>query len=270
MKNRSRPPVRKYHDRVAGRYDDIYRDAFWAWHNALTWDYLKPHLPTDLSRPVLDLGCGTGVWGIRLLESGFAVTFVDISPAMLERARRKVQDLGKSERAKFVQADLMDLRELEANHFALATAFGEPLGSTEKPARALKEIRRTLTDDGVLVATLDNRLAAIDYYLGEGDFDAAETFFRTGRTHWLTRDRDEQFDLHTFTPTQVRKLLQKAGFEVQSLVGKTVLPMRAYRALLEDTAVARKWARIEKKLARDPDAVGRAAHIQFAARVVRE
>jgi ubiquinone/menaquinone biosynthesis C-methylase UbiE len=267
MKKRSRQAVRRYHDRVAGRYDDIYADAYWAWHNTLTWDYLKPYLPADLSHPVVDLGCGTGRWGLRLLKSGFAVTFVDLSPSMLDQARRKVSAMGMDEKARFVQADLEDLRSLEADRFALAVALGEPLGSTRRPAGALKQVRRLLRAGGRLVATFDNRLAGIEHYLREGTADGLAEFLSSGRTHWLTRDRTERFELHTYTPGQVRKLFSKAGFEVISLVGKTVLPMRAYRPMLEDPRVARRLLSIEKKLSRDPDAVGRAPHIQVAAQL---
>ena len=269
MKKRSPQAVRRYHDRVAGKYDDIYSDAFWTWHNALTWDYLKPHLPTEQTKPVVDLGCGTGRWGLRLLKSGFAVAFVDISPAMLDQVRRKAGEMGLENRAHCVQADLESLHELAAGRFALAIALGEPLASTRRPAKALKEIRRILADDGKLVATFDNRLAGLEYYLQESNLKDLEEFLRTGRTHWLTRRREEQFELQTFTPAQVRKLLQRAGFEVISLLGKTVLPMRAYRSLLEDTVTARRLLKIEKQLARDADAVGRAAHIQVAARVAK-
>ena len=70
---------RRYHDRVAKQYDSIYDDPFWEFHDELTWRLIKPHLPRDLSAACADLGCGTGKWGLRLLKSGFATTFVDSS-----------------------------------------------------------------------------------------------------------------------------------------------------------------------------------------------
>ena len=84
MPRSRRSAAHRYHDRVAGHYDHSYDDAFWQWHDALTWDYLKPFLPRDLSAAVIDLGCGTGKWAAKLLESGFTVTCLDISHRMFE------------------------------------------------------------------------------------------------------------------------------------------------------------------------------------------
>ncbi len=52
-------------------------------------DLLAEHLP-DRSAPVIDLGCGTGAAGARLRRLGFFhVDGVDLSPEMLEVARRR-------------------------------------------------------------------------------------------------------------------------------------------------------------------------------------
>ncbi len=258
--------VEAYHDRVAHKYDDIYDDLYWRWHDTLTWDYLKPHLPIRQSEPIIDLGCGTGKWGLKMAHSGYAVTCLDISHKMVDVVRRKASESGLEQKVTCVRADLMDLSELPSAHFALATAFGEPLCSVDSPARALKQIGGLLKPDGLLVGTIDNRLAGVDFYLERGDVDGLEKFIKTGRTHWLTKAKAEQFELHTQTPKQLGKLLSDAGFEVVELLGKTVLPVRSYRQLLEDKAQFRKLLALEKKLARDSDAVSRAAHFQFVAR----
>ncbi len=263
-----RTSVQKYHDRVAGKYDHSYDDGYWKWHDALTWDYLKPFLPRDLRAPVIDLGCGTGKWGAKVAKSGYDVTFLDISPKMVDQARKKLEETTPSARAEFVQADLCDMRKLDSGAFALAVAFGDPIGCASAPAKAMKEIRRILTDDGVLVATFDNRFSAIDYYLSRGDPAELTRFLRNGRTHWLTRDADEQFEIFTYSPSEVRALVETAGFDVIDMVGKTVLPMRAHRAMLDSSEKRKVWAKIEKKLCRDMAAIGRASHIQVACRVV--
>lgn len=267
MPRPKRSAVRKYHDRVAPRYDHSYDDAFWRWHDALTWHYLEPYLPRDLSAEAVDLGCGTGKWAARLIRSGYTVTGVDISPRMLDQARAKCRSTAEAGRATFIQADLCDLSALPARHFGLAVALGDPIGCTESPARAMKQIRRILRSDGILVATFDNRLAALDYFLDLGDPKGLRRFLRDGRTHWLTKDRSERFPITTLAPADVVRLVESTGFSVLDLVGKTVLPMRRYRQLLETSAARRAWAGIEKTLCRDSDALGRASHIQVACRV---
>lgn len=266
MAKRHRRAVQKYHDRVAGTYDHSYDDAYWKWHDALTWDYLKPFLPRDACAEVVDFGCGTGKWGAKLAKSGYPVTSVDISHKMLDQARRKIEEVAGAGNAQFVQADLCDLTELPDSRYALAVALGDPIACTSNPAKALKEIRRVLIDGGILVATFDNRLAAIDYYLDRGDTKETAKFFRNGKTHWLTKNADEQFEIFTYTPSQLRDLVEGAGFSVVELVGKTILPMRKYRDLLSESADRRSWAIIEKTLCRDTAAIGRASHLQIVCR----
>lgn len=256
----------KYHDRIASRYEQIYDDAYWQWHDALTWDHIKLFLPSNLAEPVLDLGCGSGKWGRKLLKSGFHVTFVDLSVKMVDEARKQVAETAGSDKAEFLQSDLMDLSVLPSDAFGFAVALGEPLCSTDEPAKALREIARVLAPGGVLIASFDNRIACIDYYIERDAPDELEAFLRTGRTRWLTREETERFELHTFTPDQIRKMYAAAGFDVLDMIGKTVLPMRRYRDRLEDPAVRRRWARIEKRLAGDPANLARCPHLQVVGR----
>jgi len=194
-------PSRRYHDRVARRYDQIYQDPYWAFHDELTWRTIKPHIPRDLASPCLDLGCGTGKWGLKLLKTGLSTTLVDHSPAMIDQTRLKLESLGpKARRATLLVADIIDLSALPPDHFALALAMGDPLSICSDPPRAASEILRTLRPGGIVMATADNKLAAIDHFLERADLDALEAFLRTSRTHWLTDNRREQFNLTMFTP----------------------------------------------------------------------
>src|SRR5262245_30511297 len=44
--------------------------------------------------PALDIGTGSGVWGVRLAERGWQVTGVDIVERALDRARGRVEETG--------------------------------------------------------------------------------------------------------------------------------------------------------------------------------
>src|SRR5205809_512432 len=179
---------RRYHDRVARQYDSIYDDPYWEFHDELTWRMIKPHLPRDTSARCADLGCGTGKWGLKLLKSGFATTFVDSSAAMIEQIVER------------------------------------------------------------------------------GNLDALEEFVRGSRTNWLTADEQERFELTTFTPASLTKLFERSGFEVMGVSGKTIVPVRSNKKLLEYPNAVERLLRLESDLAKDPSAAARAGHLQIVAR----
>lgn len=259
---------RRYHDRIARQYDAMYDDPYWAFHDELTWRRVKPHVPRDLSAAVVDLGCGTGKWGLRLLKSGFATTFVDSAAAMIEQTRAKVEALGeaRAKRATLVVADMAQMPQLPSAAFTLVLAMGDPLSICSDPPAAAREMARITSPGGVVVATADSKLAAIDHFVERGNLDALEAFIRTGRTHWLTADPREQFELSTFTPATLRALFERVGFEVLEVTGKPVVPVRQNKKLLEGVDAVERLLRIEAELSRDPAAAGRAAHLQIVAR----
>lgn len=67
---------------------------------------------------VVDLGCGSGIWARALTEAGYQVLGVDISPAMIQRARKNAPA------AKFRTASLFRIKLPACN---AVTALGEVL-----------------------------------------------------------------------------------------------------------------------------------------------
>jgi SAM-dependent methyltransferase len=58
--------------------------------------------------PALDLGTGSGIWGVKLAERGWQVTGLDIVDKALERARERVGEAGVE--MQLVKGDVTDLR----------------------------------------------------------------------------------------------------------------------------------------------------------------
>jgi SAM-dependent methyltransferase len=58
--------------------------------------------------PALDLGCGSGIWAVKLAERGWQVTGVDFIPKALRRARQHAQQAGVEIR--LVPGDVTKLR----------------------------------------------------------------------------------------------------------------------------------------------------------------
>jgi len=64
------------------------------------------------ARALLEVGCGSGIETLALLEDGHEVTAVDISERMLEVVRRKSRDAGTSERLRCVHLRAREIGEL--------------------------------------------------------------------------------------------------------------------------------------------------------------
>lgn len=74
------------------------------------------------STRVLDLGCGPGLYAVRLAKLGHEVTGVDISPASLEYARKLCTENGLS--CEFIKADFRSV-ELDGEFGLVMQIFGE-------------------------------------------------------------------------------------------------------------------------------------------------
>ena len=290
MAKRDRTPVELYHDRVAGLYDTIYDgDPYWEVVFRLTWKNILRYLPKDLSARCLDVGCGTGRWGMRLVIAGYPTDYLDISQKMLDKVAKKLDALGKPWR----DADLMapasasrpaaipppegaesvlwhvsvdDLSGLPAESYDFLVGQGDPLNCAERPGKAFKELSRLLRPGGIMVMSVDNRLQGIYHYFQTGDVPALGEFLRTGKTKWVTDDPTEQYPMTMFTPGQIRAMCRERGLELVGMIGKTVLPLRRFKALLEEPDQRAELMRIEESLHAEEALFANAAHLEFAAR----
>jgi ubiquinone/menaquinone biosynthesis C-methylase UbiE len=99
-------------DRFARFYDDDYR----AYHDDLA---AIAGLAAEQGDPVLELGCGTGRVLIPLAAAGHTITGVDISPALLDVARKKLDHMPYATQVTLVQNDLRTL-DLPCKDYAFA------------------------------------------------------------------------------------------------------------------------------------------------------
>jgi SAM-dependent methyltransferase len=188
---------------------------------------------------VVDLGCGSGIWAERLVARGYEVLGIDVSEAMIRRARRRVATaefrVGSAFRARIPPC-------------AAVTSLGECLGYLVEPRasrRALPDLFRRVHDalapggvfvfdlmePGELGATMrasvvargGGWLVAVDK---EEDRERAiltrriVTFRQVGR---LYRRSDETHRLRLYPARDVLRELRRAGFRARVV--------RAYGAL---------------------------------------
>ncbi|MEV7084149.1 class I SAM-dependent methyltransferase [Streptomyces sp. NPDC093516] len=113
----------------------------------------SPLLAFPAKARVLDLCCGPGVFTVPLARRGHHVTGVDLSPAMLDRARKRSADAG--ERVTYVQADARAYEapgcfDVVLNMFTSFGYFEDPTDNS----RVLRTMYTCLSPGGTLVLDL--------------------------------------------------------------------------------------------------------------------
>ncbi|MFW6271131.1 MAG: class I SAM-dependent methyltransferase [Bacillota bacterium] len=119
-------------------------------------DEVETKVAFDLFKPqpgekILDIGCGTGNFSIKLAKMGCKVTGIDISQPMLEEAEKKAEKLNLD--INFKKGDVLNL-EFDDNKFdsVFSMAAIEFIKDLET---AFKEIKRVVKPGGkILLGTI--------------------------------------------------------------------------------------------------------------------
>lgn len=114
-------------------YRILYRVGFTPWEQTVKSQPLVEQISTLFAREeagrkppygkVLDLGCGSGIWAVRLAARGWQVTGVDLVPKALRRARERAEEAGVE--VQLIEGDVTALRDTSvASGFRFLLDFG--------------------------------------------------------------------------------------------------------------------------------------------------
>ncbi len=146
----------------AASYDRIAPDYDHCWLTRLqpVTDRLLAHLPNPMpSGPAIDLGCGTGYAAACLLDAVPGPwTLTDLSPGMLEQARRRLA--GRS--VAFIVSDMLTFLKVQPPRRTALIVSTWSLGYSQ-PAAILRAAARALSPDGcfAFVVNLRNTMAPV-------------------------------------------------------------------------------------------------------------
>ncbi|MEM7615200.1 MAG: class I SAM-dependent methyltransferase [Pseudomonadota bacterium] len=146
--------TREFYDNWSQTYDAEVTENGYASPGRVA-DALAQFVP-DQAKPILDLGCGTGVSGQALSAAGFTtLDGSDFSPEMLTQAG------AKGIYRTLLHADLTDPLPFADGTYPVITAIGV-LNPGHAPAETLDAILAKLPKDGIFAFTLnDNRRSGL-------------------------------------------------------------------------------------------------------------
>jgi len=121
--------------------------------------YYESMQPNVEKNKVLDLACGTGAVALDFALAGYDVVGIDVSPHMIDIAKRKSGSLSATGRAIFECGDMREFKS--SNGFSLALSTGDAINhlSSELMLRELfTSVARALQQNGVFIFDVNTEL----------------------------------------------------------------------------------------------------------------
>ncbi len=185
---------------------------------------------------LLDIGCAMGVFLSLAKSRGWEVYGTDVSEFAVKFASERFSmdcRAGSLREAKFPD-----------KHFDVITMW-DVLEHFDDPLEELREVRRILADDGILIFDTPNedslmRVFAHMAYICSG-----------GIINYPVRKLYHEFHLYYYSPATVRLLFEKAGFKIRELRKKTIPITKA------------RGNKVEKMIVSALSCLERATHREF-------
>lgn len=199
-------------------WDDQLADATRRMDLSTTVGWITGLREKDRER-VLDVGCGTGNYSIALARAGYDVTGIDVSPAMLRRARGKSADVPHPPH--FLAADLHGGLGFPDGSFEWVVCV-HVLQVIRSPQTFLQDVSRLLVRGGRLVLVATTARPRAIGARAPTVRRAAFSILKSGITRRSQR-------IHRYTAPEISALLAGAGFrdvEGRDLPGRLALVAR--------------------------------------------
>jgi SAM-dependent methyltransferase len=182
---------------------------------------------------LLDLGCGTGRHSVALAQLGLEVVGLDLSEALLARARASAAEAGVE--VTWLRRDMRDLDDLDPFDacVSLYTAFG--FFGDEEDQEVLRQVAAALRPGGRLLLDLTNHLGYLRRFPAEvwretdeavtrerNRYDALGGVLITARTAFLKQGGAVELPesrVRAYLPHEVQAMLRRAGFALERLLG---------------------------------------------------
>ena len=256
--------VAAHHDSQADMYDRDYFAKFGLYHQ-ITLENIKRYLPRLKDKPILDAGGGTGIWSIELAKLGYRVMLTDISDGMLQEARRKVAGTPLDGKIETKLADICSMPDFTDGQFAMVLCEGDPLSYCGDHQAAIRESVRVLEPGGIFIASVDNRVGALNWFSKDEDLSIIEKLLATGEAT-IPRADAHRFMVHAFTPEELKNLFQSVGLEVLRLIGKPVFAHRLANYPSDDPDFNQRLLKLELQFCDDPAFYPWGGHLEIVGR----
>ena len=194
-----------------GHLEDLYETRY-----SRTWDIDEPadHVVDfvktlkEKARSILDVGCGAGRDSFFLAKEGFHLTGLDISSNALRLASERNQR--EKTQCKFVMGTFLHLPFSEGLFDAAFSSYAIENVSLHQIRKALKEIKRVIKRERVMLVTLHSLK---HWRFGQGKEIAYHEFLKSR----MIKNRKVEIVTHFFEGAEAERLFQDVGLKLLSI-----------------------------------------------------
>jgi len=156
--------VKKYYSELSVKeWKRLVRDPYHRLEFDTTMYFLRKYLPRK--GLVLDAGGGPGRYTIELAKMGYNVVLLDLTPKLLEVARKKIRKAKVQSRVKqIIEGSIDDLSMFKDNMFDAVLCLGGVLSHIivkERREKAIDELVRVTKKNAPIFISVIGRLAAL-------------------------------------------------------------------------------------------------------------
>ncbi|MBV9608203.1 MAG: class I SAM-dependent methyltransferase [Acidobacteria bacterium] len=209
--------------------------------------FVEPHIPRFAQferwrgKKVLEIGCGLGTDTVNFARAGAQVTAVDLSPASLELARKRVGLYGFEDRVRFYCGSAEELSlVVPVDRYDLVYSFGV-IHHTPHPERVIDHIRQYTAPGSTVKIMVYHRYSWKVLWIlmsyGKGKFWKLDQL--------VAENSEAQTGCpvtYTYSRRQARELLESRGFHPIEMKVEHIFPYRVADYTQYRYVKARPWS----------------------------
>jgi ubiquinone/menaquinone biosynthesis C-methylase UbiE len=244
----------------------LIRDAYHRLEFETTLHFLEKYLP-EKGR-VLDAGGGPGRYTIELAKRGYEVVLLDMTPANLEFARRRIKrGKLKDKVADIVEGSIVDLSQFPDETFEAVICLGGPLShvlGAHKRDKAISELIRVTKRGAPLFVSVMGRwsLMVVELMLFQNEIETP--IFKQIRDTGEYEGGYGFTACHFFLPEELREAFMEKGvtiLEMAGLEGISSHHARNVNQLAKDEKRWKIWLETHYRTCTHPAVVGMSEHM---------
>lgn len=265
--------VQKYY-RQYDEWRRLVKDPYHTLEYETTLQFLRKHLPPR--GLILDAGGGPGRYTIELANLGYDVHLLDLTPKLLEIARREIRRAGVEDRVRGIhRGSIQDLSRFEGSRFDAVLCLGATLGHVVdrgERGKALGELVRVAKRGAPVFFSVVGRYSQLMDAAGRfpDKLDSEPEFYLESLRTGEYDGRHGFAPCHFFLPEELERELTRKRLRVVERVGLEGLASHHRR---EFNRLARThpktwavWKEIHLGTCTQPAVVGTSEHFMIVCR----